>query len=62
MKNKDKYDLSSLSVNISYLTDGCGKKADNLRYISIKHENKVIFSETVADKPMEAILQWLEQE
>lgn len=62
MKNKDKYDLTKLRVDISYLTDGCGKKVDNMRYVIIKDGDKKLFGELVNDRPMDAVLKWLESE
>ena len=62
VKNKDKYDLATLTVDIAYLTDGCGKKTKNLRYITVKNGKQILYTDTVNDNPMEHILRWLEQE
>ena len=62
MKNKDKYNLLSLSIEASYLTDGCGKKIEGMRYLTIKHEGKVLLSELVNGKPIVRLMQWMEEE
>lgn len=62
MKNKDKYTLTDLSVDASYLTDGCGKKIDGMRYLTIKHNGKTLMSELVQGKASERLMKWLEEE
>ena len=62
MKNKDKYNLLSLTIEASYLTDGCGKKIEGMRYLTIKEGNKVILSELVNGKPIVRLMQWMEED
>ena len=60
MKNKDKYNLLSLTIEASYLTNGCGKKIEGMQYLTIKEGNKVLLSEMVNGKPIERLMQWME--
>lgn len=62
MKNKDKYDLNNLSVDIGYLTNGCGKKIEGKLYITIKENGKRIRAEETNLKPIEYLFKWLETE
>ena len=62
MKNKDKYNLLSLSIEASYLTDGCGKKIEGMRYLTVKDGEKVLLSELVNGKPIVRLMQWMEEE
>lgn len=62
MKNKDRYDLTQLNITASYLTNGCGKKIEGMRYLTIKDGDKVLLSEMVNGKPIERFVRWLEED
>ena len=62
MKNKEKYDLNNLSVDVGYLTNGCGKKIDGKLYIAIKENGETIIAEETKMKPIEYVFKWLETE
>lgn len=62
MKNKDKYNLTDLTIEASYLIDGCGKKAKNMRYLTIKYNGQILLSELVHGKPSERLMEWLEED
>ena len=62
MKNKDKYTLTDLTFEASYLTDGCGKKIEGMRYLTVKYGTKVLLSELVNGKPIERLMQWMEED
>lgn len=62
MKNKDKYNLLSLKIEASYLTNGCGKKIEGMRYLTIKDGEKVLLSELVNGKPIVRLMQWMEED
>lgn len=62
MKNKDRYTLTDLTVDIAYLTDGCGKKIEGMRYLTIKDGKKVLLSELVNGKPIERLMRWMEED
>lgn len=62
MKNKDKYNLLSLKIEAFYLMDGCGKKIEGMRYLTVKYGTKVLLSELVNGKPIERLMKWMEEE
>ena len=62
MKNKDKYTLTSLNITASYLTDGCGKKVENMRYLVIKDGEKTLLSELVHGQTYRRFAEWLEED
>lgn len=62
VKNKDKYNLQSLTIEASYLTDGCGKKIEGMRYLTVKDGTKVLLSELVNGKPIERLMRWMEED
>lgn len=62
MKNKDKYTLTDLTFEASYLTDGCGKKIEGMRYLTVKYGTKVLLSELVNGKPIERLMRWMEED
>lgn len=62
MKNKERYYLNDLSVDISYLTNGCGKKIEGQLYITIKEKEKIISAEVTNKKPIDYLFGWLEKE
>lgn len=62
MKNKDRYDLTTLSINGAYLTDGCGRKIDGMRYLTIKDGENTLLSELVHGQTYKRFVEWLESE
>ena len=62
MKNKDRYTLTDLTVDIAYLTDGCGKKIEGMRYLTIKDGKKTLLFEMIQGKASERLMEWLEEE
>lgn len=62
MKNKVKYDLTTLFINASYLTDGCGRKIEGMRYLTIKDGEKTLLSELVHGQTYKRLVEWLESE
>lgn len=63
MKNKEKYDLSKLDLKVYYDVDGCGRKIEGHRYVTVKEEGRVILDRHRTRKmPYEFLLEWLERE
>lgn len=60
MKNKDRYDLTTLSINASYLTDGCGRKIEGMRYLTVKDGERALLSELVHGQTYKRLAEWLE--
>ena len=63
LKNKDRYDMRKLKVKISYHIDGCGKKIESYRFITIEHEGQIILDQKKTKlQPIEFLFGWLEGE
>lgn len=62
MKNKNKYDLRVLDFKVEYMVNGCGKKIDNTRTISVYQEAKLIYKEKTQKDLKKFVLEWLESE
>ena len=62
MKNKDRYDLREIDVNVLWTINGCGKKVSP-RIIEIKHKRKEIASiRNENDPAIDVLMRWLEEE
>lgn len=61
MKNKEKYDLTTLDFRISSSVSSCGRGIDP-KHIQIWANGKKVHDELAYDKPMKAIMRWLENE
>lgn len=62
MKNKDKYDLSKLSVHELFQVNGCGKKIPSSRSVQIKHRGQTIAEIKTQESMFYTLMRWLEQE
>lgn len=63
MKNKDKYDLSKIEINVYYDVNGCGRKIETHRYVSVWHDGELILDRKKTKlMPYEFLLKWLEKE
>lgn len=62
MKNKDKYDLRHIGLSIDYLVNGCGKRIDETRTITITYLNNKVFEKKSKENSLNFILNWLESE
>lgn len=61
MKNKD-IDLTELKLTVSYLTDGCGRKVEKMRYMTISRGEDILVRELVTKDPFKWIMEWLEKD
>ena len=61
MKNKEKYDLTTLTAQAFYMTDGCGKKLP-MKTVKIYHDGEVIHEENSRRNYAEILFAWLESE
>ena len=62
MKNKNKYDLTKLSIHELFQVNGCGKKIPSSRTVQIKHRGQTIAEVKTQDSLLFALMRWLEQE
>ena len=62
MKNKDKYDLTKLEIQLGYMTNGCGRKLESPVYVTIMHEGEQVLTEATSMNPFRFLMNWLERE
>ena len=62
MKNKDKYDLTQIDIQLSYMTNGCGKKIDNPVYVKVIADGKPVLEDATYDNPFRFLMRWLEDD
>ena len=63
MKNKEKYDLSKIDMNVEYERDPYGKKSGTHKYITVVCDGEVIIDrKKINVMPYEYLLKWLERE
>ena len=64
VKNKNIYNLSEITVRLSWLLDGCGKKVEKPRVLTIAYGNKLCLSAAVEnfEHALKVYNEWLEKE
>jgi len=63
MKNKDKYDLTKLTIKPKYMVTGCGKRLTRKYWINIYQDNKLIAKDVECkEHTLPALMSWLEEE
>ena len=62
MKNKDKYDLTKLSVHELFQVNGCGKKIPSSREVQIMSKGETIAKIKTQESLLYTLMRWLEQE
>lgn len=61
MKNKDKYDLTELSITEAFQVDGCGKKIPSSRMVCIMKRGEELAQIKTEESMLYTLLRWLEQ-
>lgn len=63
MKNKERYDLTRLTIKPYYQSGGCGKKIEGKCRIDVIYEDKVVvLKEETKEAPVRFLLNRLEKE
>lgn len=61
MKNKDKYDLTTLTFRPRYMITGCGKKITKKYWFDVLQDNVIVAKGIEAkDSMLPYIFEWLE--
>lgn len=60
MKNKDKYDLTELSITEAFQVDGCGKKIPSSRMVCIMKRGTTLAQIKTEESMLYTLLRWLE--
>ena len=61
MKNKDRYDLPRLGIEVLWHIDGCGKKT-NMKTIQIFYDGELISEEITTKDSLKYFFEWAERE
>lgn len=62
MKNKEKYDMTGISIYEQFKVDGCGKKIPSSRTVCIKNRGMTLAEIKTEEAMLYTLLRWLEQE
>ena len=62
MKNKEKYDLTKLTVRSFYMVDGCGRKIDGKSRVDIEYDGELVASRQTKENVIDCVFKWLEEE
>ena len=61
MKNKDRYELPRLSVQVLWHIDGCGKKT-RMKTIKIFYDGILVSEEVTSKDSLQYFFEWAEME
>lgn len=61
MKNKEKYDLTEIDCIVGWQVNGCGRKIESTREITISHKGKTLKKERTQKGLVPYLMEWLEE-
>lgn len=68
MKNKDRYDLRDIDCGVSWMTNGCGRRIEQSRTITIyykpnEHEQEeILMQKKTMEGLVNYLMNWLEED
>lgn len=62
MKNKNKYDLTKLTADVTYKINGCGKIIPGERIVVLLYEGKKIEKKEIKEDATRYLFDWLESD
>ena len=60
MRNKDKYDLTTLDAGIVYETNGCGRRNEDTRKIQVTKDGELLYEKVTSKGFVKVLFDWLE--